>query len=105
MADEYVFTADEPGKHLYIIHIGRVEVITPEGVVVTVEVFGDDQPFHRRAAKAEMHPGVQFGWSREAVLAALGARRCAPRPFARAGLAIPTRSAYLDPWPGTACAL
>lgn len=34
IAHEYVFTADEPGKHLYIIHIGRVEVITPEGVVV-----------------------------------------------------------------------
>ena len=26
VANEYVFTADEPGKHLYIIHIGRVEV-------------------------------------------------------------------------------
>ena len=34
VANEYVFTADEPGKHLYIIHIGRVEVITPEGVTV-----------------------------------------------------------------------
>jgi len=34
VANEYVFTADEPGKHLYIIHIGRVEVITAEGVVV-----------------------------------------------------------------------
>lgn len=34
VANEYVFTADEPGRHLYIIHIGRVEVITPEGVVV-----------------------------------------------------------------------
>ena len=34
VANEYVFTADEPGKHLYIIHIGRVEIITPEGIVV-----------------------------------------------------------------------
>jgi CRP-like cAMP-binding protein len=34
VANEWVFTADEPGKHLYIIHIGRVEVITQEGVVV-----------------------------------------------------------------------
>lgn len=34
IANEYVFTADEIGKHLYIIHIGRVEVITAEGVVV-----------------------------------------------------------------------
>ena len=49
-----------------------------DGVVVTVEVFGDDQPFHRRAAKAEMHPGVQFGSSREAVLAALGACSASP---------------------------
>ena len=33
-AQEFVFSADEPGRHLYIIHTGRVEVITPEGVVV-----------------------------------------------------------------------
>ena len=34
VANEFVFVADEPGKHLYIIHIGRVEVITSEGVLV-----------------------------------------------------------------------
>ena len=32
VANEYVFTADEPGKHLYIIHIGRVEVRLHRGI-------------------------------------------------------------------------
>ena len=31
---EFVFTADEPGKHLYVIHTGIVEIITAEGVSV-----------------------------------------------------------------------
>ena len=34
VANEFVFTADEPGRHLYIIHVGRVEVITADGVIV-----------------------------------------------------------------------
>ena len=34
VGNEYVFTADEPGQCLYIIHTGRVDVITPEGVHV-----------------------------------------------------------------------
>ena len=33
-SQEFVFTADEPGKHLYVIHTGIVEVITAEGVSV-----------------------------------------------------------------------
>jgi len=31
---EFVFTADEPGKHLFVIHTGLVEVITVEGISV-----------------------------------------------------------------------
>ena len=34
VANEYVFKVDEIGKHLYVIHNGRVAVITAEGVVV-----------------------------------------------------------------------
>ena len=33
-ACEFVFTADEPGKHLFVIHTGLVEVITVEGISV-----------------------------------------------------------------------
>ena len=32
--NEYVFVADEPGVHLYVIHTGFVEVITVEGTTV-----------------------------------------------------------------------